>query len=275
LGKNICHVAIATVLGICSIAAGLAFPRTSNLEPQASSVIPSFEVATIKRNTSALPNSSSRVEPGGRLRVVGMSGLWLLAAAYGNAQGALRPEQIVGAPAWFLSDRYDIAAKTADGDVAREDVTFISLRPFLRSLLEDRFQLKTHRETRQLPIYALVRARKDGRFGPGLTPVDVDCAKEPQKCGFKGGAVSRIQADSISSDLLMQVLAGASGRIVVNRTGIAGPFRVELEYSPDQTAADKPSIFTAVQEQLGLKLEAARGPVDVVVIDHVERPTED
>jgi bla regulator protein blaR1 len=222
-----------------------------------------------------LLNTSSRVDPGGRLRLVGASGLWLIAAAYGNAQGALRPEQIVGMPAWFQSDRYDITAKAADGDVLREDATFISLRPFLRSLLEDRFKLKTHSEKRQVPIYALVVARKDGRLGPGLTPVAVDCAQEPQKCGFKGGPISRIQADSISSDLLMQVLANASGRIVVNRTGLPGPFRVDLEYSPDQSATDKPSLFTAVQEQLGLRLEADRGPVDVVVIDHVERPTED
>jgi uncharacterized protein (TIGR03435 family) len=264
LGKNARHAAIAVVLTIATVV----------LQAQNEPARPSFEVATIKRNVSASA-ATSMVASGGRLREVGASGFWLVAGAYGNAQGALRPEQIVGAPAWFQSDRYDIAAKTPDGAVPREDVTFITMRPFLQSLLEDRFKLKTHRETRQLPIYALVRARQDGRLGPGLTPVAVDCAKEPQKCGFKGGPIGRIQAESMSSDLLMQVLAGVSGRIVVNRTGLAGPFRVDLEYAPDQAASDKPSIFTAVQEQLGLKLEPSRGPVDVLVIDHVERPTED
>jgi uncharacterized protein (TIGR03435 family) len=73
----------------------------------------------------------------------------------------------------------------------------------------------------------------------------------------------------------MQLLATASGRIVVNRTGLQGPFTIDLEYSPDQTASDLPSIFTAVQEQLGLKLESSRAPVDVLVIDSVERPTPD
>jgi uncharacterized protein (TIGR03435 family) len=73
----------------------------------------------------------------------------------------------------------------------------------------------------------------------------------------------------------MQLLANASGRIVVDRTGLKGPFTIDLEWSQDQTASDKPSIFTAVQEQLGLKLESSRAPVDVLVIDSVERPTPD
>ena len=87
--------------------------------------------------------------------------------------------------------------------------------------------------------------------------------------------MGRIKADALSSDLLMQLLASASGRIVVDRTGLKGPFVIDLEWSQDQTLSDLPSIFTAVQEQLGLKLEPARAPVDVLVIDSVERPTPD
>jgi uncharacterized protein (TIGR03435 family) len=79
----------------------------------------------------------------------------------------------------------------------------------------------------------------------------------------------------LTSDLLMQLLANASGRVVVNHPGLAGPFAVDLEWSQDQSVSDKPSLFTAVQEQLGLKLESTRGPVDVLVIDKVERPTPD
>ena len=90
-----------------------------------------------------------------------------------------------------------------------------------------------------------------------------------------GGPVGRIKADALTSDLLMQLLANASGRIVVDRTGLKGPFAIDLEYSQDQTASDKPSIFTAVQEQLGLKLESTRAPVDVLVVDSVERPSPD
>ena len=87
--------------------------------------------------------------------------------------------------------------------------------------------------------------------------------------------MGRIKADALTNDLLTQLLATASGRIVVDRTGLKGPFNIDLEWSQDQTASDKPSIFTAVQEQLGLKLEATRAPVDVLVIDSVERPTPD
>jgi uncharacterized protein (TIGR03435 family) len=268
MGKSIRHAAIMGWLVTTASAAIVAQAPDS--------AKPVFEVATVKRNLSQSSDTSTRVDPGGRLRVVGAPLFWLIAAAYGGPQGGLRLEQVVGAPAWSRSERYDISAKAAnaDAEALREDITFISLRPFLQGLLEDRFRLTIHRETRQLPIYALVRARKDGELGPGLLPVAVDCAKVPAKCGFRGGP-GRIQAESVSSDLLMQLLANASGRIVANRTGLDGPFRVDLAYAPDQTATDQPSIFTAVQEQLGLKLEATRAPVDVVVIDHVERPTED
>jgi len=90
-----------------------------------------------------------------------------------------------------------------------------------------------------------------------------------------GRTVGSIKADAISMDLLVQLLATAANRIVVDRTGLTGGFAIDLEWSPDQLASDKPSIFTAVQEQLGLKLESTRGPADALVIDHVERPTED
>lgn len=86
--------------------------------------------------------------------------------------------------------------------------------------------------------------------------------------------MGRIKADAISMDILTQLLA-ASGRIVVDRTDLKGGFDIDLEWSPDQTASDKPSIFTAVQEQLGLKLESTKAPVPVIVIDHVEKPTPD
>jgi uncharacterized protein (TIGR03435 family) len=236
---------------------------------------PSFEVASIKRNTSPGVNTTLAVDPGGRVRVVGATVFWLIAGAYGDAKGGLRPEQVVGAPGWLSSERYDINAKAADADGLGEDATFIRMRPYLQSLLEDRFQLRTHRESRELPIYALVRSGKNDALGPGLSLSTVDCLKEAAKCGISGGPIGRIKAEALTSDLLTQLLGNATGRVVVDRTGLNGPFAVDLEWSPDQSTSDKPSIFTAVQEQLGLKLEAERGPVDVLVIDHVERPTPD
>ena len=214
-----------------------------------------------------------RVEPGGRLRVTAAPLFWLIATAYGDDNGGLRPEQVIGAPAWLRSERYDIIAQTTGG---RSDAsTFIAMRPFLRTLLEERFALRTHRDRRELAVYALVRSRPNGALGPRLTVSTVDCSKDDAKCQPQGGPVGRITSDALTSDLLMQLLANASGRIVVDRTGLAGPFAIDLEWSQDQTASDKPSIFTAVQEQLGLKLESTRAPVDVLVVDSVDRPTPD
>ena len=141
--------------------------------------------------------------------------------------------------------------------------------------MEDRFQLRVHHERRELPVYPLARTRKNGEPGPRLSRSNVDCEKEVAKCGFRGGRVGRIKADALTSDLLMQLLANATGRIVVDRTGLTEPFAIDSEYSQDQTASDKPSIFTAVQEQLGLKLESTGAPVHVLGVDSVERPSPD
>jgi len=242
--------------------------------PEAADPKPSFEVASVKQNTSAAPQASLRIDPGGYLRATAAPVFWLIGGAYGDAKGALRPEQVVGAPSWLRSERYDIAAKVPDAYASGEASPFITMRPFIQSLLEERFYLRTHRESRELPIYALVRAR-NGRLGPGLSRSTVDCSKDETKCGFGGGAAGRIKVEALTSDLLMQLLANASGRIVIDRTGLEGPFAIDLEWSQDQSVSDRPSIFTAVQEQLGLKLESMREPVNVLVIDHVERPSPD
>src|SRR6266850_755191 len=96
---------------------------------------PAFEVATIKRNPSVGVNTTLRVDPGGRVRVAGAPVFWLIAAAYGDARGGLRPEQVVNAPDWLSSERYDINAKAADGEAIGEDTTFIRMRPHLQTLL--------------------------------------------------------------------------------------------------------------------------------------------
>jgi uncharacterized protein (TIGR03435 family) len=210
-----------------------------------------------------------RVEPGGRFAATNTPVFWLVASAYSLSSGALRPSQIVSAPAWLDSEHYDIIGKPADpGDTT----TFEKTRLLLRSLLEERFKLRAHHEQRQMAIYALVR---NGALGPRFKASVLDCATPSSRCGFGGGPAGQVKANAITMDLLAQLLGNATDRVVVDRTGLDGRFDVDLEWSPDQAATDKPSIFTAVQEQLGLKLESSRGPVDVVVIDHVERPTED
>jgi uncharacterized protein (TIGR03435 family) len=234
-----------------------------------------FEVATIKRNVSLERSGSMGLEPGGRFRATNAPVFWLISSAYGAFQRPLFESQLIGAPDWLHSEPYDIIAK-AGSDVAtlKPDEQFKRIPDLLRSLLEERFALKVHRETRQLPIYALVRLKKDDSLGPRMTRSALDCAKESAKCGYNGLA-GHLTGGWITTAMLSTMLSNATERIVVDRTGLDGRFDVELEWSPDQAATDKPSIFAAVQEQLGLKLESDRGPVEIVVIDHVERPTED
>jgi uncharacterized protein (TIGR03435 family) len=263
------HQRLALVL-LSTIAVGT--PVLMRPSPASGGQRPTFEVATIKRNTSLDGSGGMRNEAGGRFEAVNVPVFWLVAGAYSESMGALRPSQIIGALGWLESEHYDIIARAANpSDMS----SFNKTRLLLRSLLEDRFKLRVHRDQRQMPIYALVRARSDGGLGPRFKQSTPDCFQESAKCGFPGGPIGRIKADAISMDILTQLLANATDRIVVDRTGLQGGFAIDLEWSPDQTASDKPSIFTATQEQLGLKLESTRGPVDVIVIDHVEKPTPD
>lgn len=233
---------------------------------------PAFEVVSVKRNLSIATNGGMRVEPGGRFFATNSGVFYLIAGAYGEAMGALRPSQIIDAPDWLHSEHYDIVAKAAD---PADMDSFEKTRLLLRTLLEDRFKLRVHREQRQMPIYALVRAKPAGPLGPNLKQSIPDCYAVSAGCGFGGGPMNRIKGDAIPMSILTQLIGSVTDRIVVDRTGLSGGFKIDLEFSPDQTATDKPSVFTAVQEQLGLKLEATRAPIDVIVIDHVERPSTD
>jgi uncharacterized protein (TIGR03435 family) len=239
---------------------------------------PSFEVASIKRNVSIGQSGNMGIQPGGRFQATNAPVSWLVLSAYGEFQRPLIPSQLIGAPDWLQGERYDIIGKTT-ADVAKLPPLeqFRTIPLLLKSLLEDRFRLQVHRETRTMPIYALTFARQDHSLGPKIKPTSIDCLKPQQdmsKCGYNGGP-GRVIAGWVEISGLVNVLANTMSQIVVDRTGLQGRFDLDLEWSPDQTATDKPSIFAAVQEQLGLRLEADRGPVSVVVIDHIERPTED
>ena len=205
-----------------------------------------------------------------------------------------------GGPAWIDKQRFDIEAR-AEGNPGNEQV-----RLMLQSLLEDRFALALHHETRQLPIYALV-ALKRGKTGPQLVPHsgDAKCNDPiadgplsqpkpgepmPAYCGgfFMNAQPGdlRVTGNKVTMEMLVSFLSQSVDRTVVNRTGLSGAFDFTLEFAPelgpgsepgsaasplDRSAA--PSLFTALQEQLGLKLESARGPVDVVVIDNIQEPS--
>ena len=243
---------------------------------------PQFEVATVKPNKSGESGSSLGPRPGGRLNGTNQTARNLIRNAFN-----LQPYQMIGGPDWMDSDRFDIVAKAADTDLDEKGMLPGSQQYMLRlqSLLEDRFKMVTHWETRELPVYALVVAT-EGRLGPALKLHTGDCDRAriggtppTSKCGTRtnitatGGQVSGV---GISMLTFARNLAGATGRNVIDKTGLAGGYDFELTFIPDQTAdTTGPSLFTAIQEQLGLKLDAQRAPVDVLVIDKLERPTPD
>jgi uncharacterized protein (TIGR03435 family) len=236
----------------------------------------SFEVASVKANKSGDASSAINNKAGGRFEAVNARLRSLVLEAY-HLQGF----QLVNAPDWIGTARFDVMAK------AEKEITYDEARPMLQALLAERFGLVVHKETRDLPIYALVVARADGKLGPQLTKADVDCtnptnrssAPLPIPCGIginmpSTGATMNIGSTPISK--LAPALSVLVDRTVVDRTTLIGPFNGRLTWSenqaPDATGA---SLFTALQEQLGLKLEPTHGPVEVLVIDHIEPPTAD
>jgi uncharacterized protein (TIGR03435 family) len=241
----------------------------SHLTVAAQQATPAFEVVSIKPNTNGISNAIPPSRSNGSFSASNVAVKSVIANAY-----ELRIFQIEGGPDWLTSERFDIIARGPEGTPDR-------LRPaMLRTLLADRFRLVAHLETREQQVYSLVLLRGDGRLGPQLKP---STATESSSGGFPSSSVSngtaRINGRRVSMDTLAIMLTSAVfNQRVINRTGLSGEFELDLRFTPDSstTAAPAfPSIFTAVQEQLGLKLEASRGPVDVLVIDSVQRPTPD
>jgi uncharacterized protein (TIGR03435 family) len=266
---------------------------------------PSFEVATIKVNKSGALNQFIQRQPGGRVTVTNLPVRFLITFAYQLAQF-----QLVGGPSWIATDRFDMVAKLEGNPEFTPQATGPDpIQLAMRSLLADRFKLKAHRETREMDIYALVMAKPGGAPGPGLKKSDVDCQaiararrgqppSGPPPIPAGGGPIpcsimgtpGMIRFGGFPISQITQMLGGQTGRMVVDRTGLTGNWEFVLTYAPPQGGPppgaqlppgvpapdpDAPSLFTALQEQLGLKLESTKGPVDVTVIDAIEHPTED
>jgi uncharacterized protein (TIGR03435 family) len=266
---------IRLVIAAASILLIADWPGTSAQSPAE----PRFEVASVKPNNRDDGQISVSYQ-NGRYTATGIPLELLIRSAY-----QVQEFQIVGGPNWMRSDRFDIMAVAGSPAPAQQ--------PLLRSLLTDRFNLVTHRETREMPVYALVLARDDGRLGPQLRPSTLNCAGAPRgsqpACGTSVGpgmirAGGRTMAELATSLSTLTNTGSSLNRMIVDRTGLAGVFDVELKFTPDNIPNALPpgtppvdregaSIFTAVQEQLGLKLEPQRGPVEVLVIDSVSRPT--
>ncbi len=223
---------------------------------------PSFDVASIKRNVSLSNNSSQRNMPGGRIDFSNQRLRQVIRAAYGGSD-----IEVVGGPNWVDDDRWDIVAAPAK---AAPDAPW---REMLKTLLVDRFKLRAHVEQRERPVYLLVFARPDKQLGPDIVPTKAACTIEGN-CGSTDTNSNGIRSGTIhgTARTMTQVgrsMSGYAERRVLDRTGLEGRYDFELKWDEDL------SIFTAVQEQLGLKLQAERAPDDVVVIDSVERATED
>lgn len=233
----------------------------------------SFEVASVKANRSGAVQWDFDAPPG---RVTGTNVLLrdLIRFAY-YIYGGEWDVRIAG-PEWIKTARFDIDASTP-GTVTQDRAMSM-----LRHLLTQRFGLQVHYELRERPVYALVTARSDRRLGPQLKPNPIDCSAlgappppNPDRpvCGNRS-APGRLTGGGMSMPQLALHLAAHAGRTVVDETGFGGAgFDYELRWSPDQANPDGPSIFTAIEEQLGLKLVPKSGPVEVLVIDSISEPT--
>jgi uncharacterized protein (TIGR03435 family) len=255
-----------------------------------------FEVATIKRNVSGAENWALNPRPTGQFTVTNGSLASIVQAAF-----LVQDYQLEGLPAWTRNERYDIVAKLDAAIAARSqpdgfDPTWALA---LRSLVIERLKLAFHRATVQKPVYALVRARRDGTLGPNIKPAEFDCdalreqavatarrggaAPSPNspdrvRCGMRSSN-GRILYGGSKLDEFRAALSRMVGRAVLDRTNLEGRWDFELTYATEAElkggSAANPDIFTALVEQLGLKLESTSGPVDVVVVDRIERPAAD
>ncbi len=282
------HVA-GSLLICCLVLPAPALAQTIDVIDAAK--LPRFEVASVKPGDPNAQRASVGVPPG-RFVQQDMNLVSALMMAFG-----IRPYQLAPFPDFITRERFTINAKAPDG-ASRQDLPLM-----VRALFIYRFKLRYHVERKEEDGYVLVLARRDGRFGPQLHASVVDCAARiaaqrnkqdvpplppgSPECGIRNGP-GTLNFGGMPFSLLVQMLSNQTGRQVVDQTGIIGNVDVELHWSFPATAPrasadvaaapladDGISIFTAVQEQLGLKLENGKAPVDHLIVDHIERPTED
>jgi bla regulator protein BlaR1 len=267
-------------------------------DPGAARDLPKFDVSSIKPTASGEDRSTIRITPDGTA-LRGVPVLMLLRTAFN-----VETDRIIGVPSWATTNRYDIEAKVAPEDAPKlEKLKAEDRRAMLIPLLAERFNLKYHHETREMPTYMLTVA-KGGTKLAASKPEPADDQTPPPLGGTAPKGIDtrgrmmmspgRIESQATSLDMLAHALAPQLGRTVVDKTGLTGRYDFTLQWTPDnapppmlggpggpggpahvEVATDAPtvSIFTAIQEQLGLKLESEKGNVDVIVIDHIDLPS--
>jgi uncharacterized protein (TIGR03435 family) len=254
-----------------------------------SSPEPAFEVASVKANLNDAVPEAIALQANG-IRYTAFRVRTLIAMAYRSA-GIQRFDQILAGPSWIAVDRFDVVA-TLGGDSAEQAAMSDRLPAMLRTLLRERFGLRIHIERRRMPAYALVIARRDRRLGPQLRESKIECptaleraaanADPDRWCGIRA-AGGLITGRAVSAAELAGNLGGypSVDRFVTDRTGLSGRYDFRLEYSPgvadvgDPISNAGPSLFTALTEQLGLKLQTEPVSLPVLVIENIERPTPD
>jgi uncharacterized protein (TIGR03435 family) len=267
----------ARVLGFC-LAAGAA----TILSAQATSDA-KFDVASVKRvdpaKLSGIILPGGVAQPGGRWVTTGATVLQIMRTAYPEYS---RTEQITGGPDWVDRDLFEVIAQ-ANGTPPRDQILLM-----IQNLLADRFKLAVHTESHPLNAYILTLARPDGRLGPGLKKRGVDCSVARTGKGSAAEIASckqaadpgpngtiHLHAPDFAINGLPKLIASAVDRPIIDRTGLSGNFDIDLEFAlvAGNDVSPAPAIYTALQEQLGLKLEPSRDVIPVLVIDHVEPPT--
>jgi uncharacterized protein (TIGR03435 family) len=241
-----------------------------------------FEVASVKLHTSDDQRVMMVAQPGGRFVAENIPLRLLIRTAF-----QLQDDQIVGGPEWLATDRFDIEARASDTAPGSLNTQLLTM---LRSLLEDRFKMTTHDEKRQLAVFALERTTRDGALGPGLRPtacpeLAVDLSG-PKRCANIQTGFGSLNLRGMPLSQFTPYLSPFVNRIVVDRSALEGRYDLDLKWTPEPRGQDLDragappvgdpnavSIFTAIQEQLGLRLNATRDTVEVLVIDTLEHPT--
>lgn len=272
------HAQLKLALLVIALAAPSAFAQT----PQPSTPLPKFDVISVRPN---------KTTPGGAFGLVtteftadGFRGTnvpahTLLQQAYGLHEG-----QIVAEPEWAKSEVFNIEAKVAGPDIAAfSKLPYDRRQAMFRQILAERFNLAAHGDIRELTVYALSIAKGGAKLKESPPDPDHPSAKSGGRAGTSSG---RIMAQRTTTTELAAMLSLQLGRTVIDRTGLTAAYDFTLLWTPDNAVSmpskasegaaldAPPSIFTAVQEQLGLKLEFSKAPTDVLVIDHIERPSE-
>jgi uncharacterized protein (TIGR03435 family) len=234
-----------------------------------------FDAASVKPNASLSPAMNNRFSPG-RMTLINHSPDVLIQQAYG-----VTFDRLVNLPEWARRVRFDIAAVYTP-----PNAPYAERMRMLQTLLTERFALRVHPETREMSVYALVTVRPDGPFGPGLRPSSRDCSPRKDASGkpiLNAECSFRITPDSIRGNvewvaLNLPVQLGIRDRPVIDRTGLNGRFDIDLEWLPESRTGEpgeRVSIFTALPEQLGLRLEPTKAPLEMLVVDSISRPAPD